>query len=122
MPILLSQPKKQPFEQSLKTDRATRALSENLIFEEINQDTSSKPIKVTSRIRSESGRRYHTTLAYCSCPDSQIRHVVCKHMIALAIKVKAITLDAPPVETSADKEMIALMENSNDSFDNDLPF
>ena len=43
-------------------------------------------------------------------------------MIFLAIKVKAITLNAPLVETSADKEMIALMENANDSVDNDLPF
>ena len=43
-------------------------------------------------------------------------------MILLAIKVNAMTIDAPPLETSADKEMIALMENANDSVDNDLPF
>ena len=31
---------------------------------------------------------YVTTLAQCTCPDHQYRHVICKHMIAKMIKIK----------------------------------
>lgn len=29
---------------------------------------------------------YATTLAWCDCPDSRYRHVICKHRLALLIR------------------------------------
>lgn len=121
-PAFFSPNKQKQFEESLKTDRLKNALSENIIVKDIRQDTSTKPITVSCRTISKDGVPYDTTLTKCTCPDCKRRHVVCKHMILLAIKVKAVTLDTPLVETSADKELISLMENVNDSADNDLPF
>lgn len=121
-PAFFSPYKQKQFEESLKTNRLKSALSENIILKDIRQDTSTKPITVSCLTISKDGTLYNTTLTKCKCPDHENRKVICKHMILLAIKVHAITIDAPLVETSADKEAIALMEDANDSFDNDLPF
>ena len=32
--------------------------------------------------------KYVTTINSCTCPDSQYRHAICKHRLALAIKVR----------------------------------
>ncbi|MBR0442948.1 MAG: YHYH domain-containing protein [Clostridia bacterium] len=121
-PAFFTPVKQKQFERSIKTDRFEKALNENITLKDIRQERSTKPITVSCRTISKDGATYNTTLTNCDCPDCENRHVVCKHMILLAIKVNAMTIDAPPLETSADKEMIALMENANDSVDNDLPF
>ena len=121
-PSFFTPAKQKQFEQSIKTIRLKNALSENIILKDIRQDRSTKPVTVSCCTISKDGATYNTTLTNCDCRDCEKRNVVCKHMILLAIKVNAMTIDAPSLETSADKEMIALMENANDSVDNDLPF
>ncbi len=36
--------------------------------------------------RKQEAERYVTTAYACSCPDNRIRHVLCKHSIALVLK------------------------------------
>lgn len=81
----------QAFEESLNTDRLSRARSEIFAFENIDCDYDVKPIRMSCTIKSQTGHTYNTSLAYCSCMDYQKRHVVCKHMIALALWCGALT-------------------------------
>lgn len=46
------------------------------------------PLSVSGTVHS-AGKMYQTTLLSCTCEDHQYRHVVCKHMLALALQVQA---------------------------------
>lgn len=63
------------------TERGYKALTEKIIFSDIQCKT-----------RSESGNTYITSLTSCTCPDFQSRKGICKHMIALAIKVGMVNI------------------------------
>lgn len=63
------------------TDRGYKALTEKIVFSDIQCKT-----------RSESGNTYITSLTSCTCPDFQSRKTICKHMIALAIRIGNINI------------------------------
>lgn len=46
------------------------------------------PLSVSGTVHSD-GNIYQTTLMDCTCEDHRYRHVVCKHMLALALQVQA---------------------------------
>ena len=80
---------------SLQTPRGNRAVTEPFIFEGMRADENAEPLRVSCTVTSlKSSGQYKTTLTSCSCPDHRSRRLPCKHMIALAIKVNAIIVDA----------------------------
>ncbi len=83
--------------ESIKTARAKKAVTEYLAVDRLTIDKTSTPVKAECFIYSESFKEYKTTLTKCTCPDHQTRHVVCKHMLALAVKAGAIKLDADKI-------------------------
>jgi len=79
---LISAPLLFAYENSLKTDRLEKATNESFSFQ--------YPLTI-SGIVSSAENQYTTTLQSCTCPDFEIRHTVCKHMLALALQVHAFT-------------------------------
>ena len=70
-------------------------MTEPFIFEGMRADENAEPLRVSCTVTSlKSSGQYKTTLTSCSCPDHRSRRLPCKHMIALAIKVNAIIVDA----------------------------
>lgn len=80
---------------SIETSRGKKAVTEQFIIKgDLTTDESTKPFQVSADIVSlGSAQQYRTTLVRCTCPDHRARHLPCKHMIALAINVNAITVD-----------------------------
>lgn len=68
--------------QSLSTSRFSKAMSKDLRI--------LTPLSVQANIYSSSGEIYKTSLIDCDCADFQRHSKPCKHMIALAIRVKAL--------------------------------
>lgn len=85
---------------SLQTERAVRAVSEKFTFDRINIDATITPHTAEGVITSKSGNTYYPTLRSCTCPDSKIRHMVCKHMLALARETEAITIDVRKLKSA----------------------
>ena len=84
---------------SIETPRGKKAVTEQFILENISVDESSKPFRVACSTTSlNSYQQYRTTLVSCSCKDYQTRHLPCKHMIALAIRVNAITVNTEALQ------------------------
>ena len=74
--------------------RLGRALTQGMLLEHLKTDKTVTPHEASATVHSlHSGLSYQTTLTKCSCPDHQKRGEPCKHMLALAVYVKAITLD-----------------------------
>lgn len=69
------------------------------------------PINISCTIRS-GDEIYTTTLTGCSCPDHQIRHVPCKHMLWLGLQLSLLARDA---ENNA--RIIANIEAQQDALD-----
>ena len=80
---------------SIDTPRGKKAVTEQFIIKgDLTTNESVKPYQASADIVSlGSAQQYHTTLVRCTCPDHRARHLPCKHMIALAINVNAITVD-----------------------------
>lgn len=79
---------------SLETPRGKKAVAEQFWIKNKKTDTTTTPHRASASIVSlNSSQEYNTTLVRCSCPDHRARHMPCKHMIALAISVNAITVD-----------------------------
>ncbi len=78
---------------ALNSERASRAVTEPFELYDLHTNTDTEPFRVSCRVISKKGNIYDTSLTSCSCPDYKIRHAVCKHMLALAMKVNAITID-----------------------------
>ena len=70
------------YSQSMLSDRLDKA-----VFDEISV---SSQLSISCTI-SSGDNTYTTSLTSCTCPDHTIRHVVCKHMLALAAYVHAFT-------------------------------
>ena len=70
------------YAKSILTDRLDKAVFDQFFL------TSQLSISCTI---SSGDNTYTTTLTSCTCPDHTIRHVVCKHMLALAAYVHAFT-------------------------------
>jgi hypothetical protein len=70
------------YAQSMLSDRLDKA-----VFDEISV---SSQLSISCTI-SSGDNTYTTSLTSCTCPDHTIRHVVCKHMLALAAYVHAFT-------------------------------
>lgn len=83
---------------SLNTTRIERAITEHFEFTEITVDNSTTPFRVNCILLSKTSNIYHTSLSQCSCQDNRIRHMVCKHMLALALKINAISVDVSMVK------------------------
>lgn len=81
----------QAFKESLQTDRLDRAKSDPVLFEDLVFDYDASPIQVSCTLKTQADHTYRTSLEQCSCMDYSNRHVVCKHMIALASWCGAIT-------------------------------
>ena len=80
---------------SIDTPRGKKAVTEQFIIKgDLTTNESVKPYQASADIVSlGSTQQYRTTLVRCTCPDHRARHLPCKHMIALAINVNAITVD-----------------------------
>ena len=65
---------------SLRTERLDKATNDSFSF--------SLPLTISSTVISHENQ-YDTTLRSCTCPDHQHRHLVCKHMLALALRIHA---------------------------------
>lgn len=65
---------------SLRTERLDKATNDSFSF--------SLPLPISTTVISNENR-YDTTLLSCTCPDHQHRHLVCKHMLALALRIHA---------------------------------
>lgn len=77
------------YRDSIYSPRLDRALSSKFSF--------IYPLSVSGTV-SSSGKMYHTTLMDCTCEDHQQRHVVCKHMLALAFHVRAFASNEDDVQ------------------------
>ena len=87
---------------SIETPRGKKAVTEQFLFDGIDTDKSTKPFRVTCSATSlNSYQQYRTTLISCTCKDHQTRHLPCKHMIALAINVNAITANTETLKTKS---------------------
>lgn len=64
------------FARAFLSDRGYKALTENIVFNDLSCTTTS----------SDGQTKYTTTLFSCTCPDFTQRNTICKHMIALAIR------------------------------------
>ncbi len=74
--------------------RLGRALTQGMLLEHLKTNKTVTPHEASATVHSlHSGLSYQTSLTKCSCPDHQKRGEPCKHMLALAVYVKAITLD-----------------------------
>ncbi len=79
---------------SIETPRGKKAVTEQILLDNIETEDGTKPFRVTCSTTSlNSYQQYRTTLVSCTCKDYQTRHLPCKHMIALAININAITVD-----------------------------
>lgn len=91
----------QQFIAMLDASRVKRAITEHFSFKNLHIDETSTPHRVSASVTSfNSSQAYITTFTRCSCPDNRARHLPCKHMIALAIHVNAITVDAEALQNS----------------------
>jgi len=89
----------QQYMKSMSTTRLERALSEEMQF---------KPFELLASVESlSSGETYTTTLTACTCEDFKRRALPCKHMIALAIRVKALS----PYQKEMEELLCATGEN-----------
>lgn len=70
---------------SMKTMRLSRALHEEIRIE--------RPFELRAIVHSSSGEIYKTSLTDCSCKDFDAKRkgIPCKHMIALALQVRAFS-------------------------------
>ena len=90
---------REQFTSTLDISCAKRAITEQFPFQDLHVDESSTPRHATCSVISlNSPQKYKTTLTSCTCKDHQTRHRPCKHMIALAIMVNAITVDQEQIK------------------------
>lgn len=87
------------YAESISTSRGKRAVTEFYHYDDLTVHDEKKPYRVESGIFSANSLHYYeTTLTSCTCPDHQSRHIPCKHMIALAIKASALTVDQEAIK------------------------
>ncbi|MBQ8357059.1 MAG: YHYH domain-containing protein [Clostridia bacterium] len=99
----LTQSRAEAFAASIDSPRGKRAVAAHFIFDNLHVDESTKPFRTTCSVISvKSYHSYETSLSSCSCPDHQKRRIVCKHMIALALKVGAISVDEESINSKYD--------------------
>ena len=79
--------------KSLCTERLEKAFIDEVYFQSLSAIVLSSEEKVIPSTPEEENEAttYHTTLTECSCDDCQKGHAVCKHMLALALHVHALT-------------------------------
>ena len=90
------------YEKAFNSRITKRAVEEPIFFESIDVDKSVFPYTVSTisfSVKKDEDKvnRYYTTLTRCTCPFFLKNRVVCKHMMALAIKVEAVTVDVEEV-------------------------
>ena len=84
---------------SIETPRGKKAVTEPFQIKNKETDISTTPHHVSASVTSlNSSQEYATTLVRCSCPDHRARRLPCKHMIALAIHVNAITVNTEALQ------------------------
>ena len=95
------------YARSIETSRGKKAVTEQFIIKgDLTTNESTKPYQASADIVSlGSAQQYRTTLVRCTCPDHRARHLPCKHMIALAINVNAITIDIEALQKSLQKSL-----------------
>ena len=87
------------YAEAVTSSRGKRAVTEFYHFDEPIIDERTKPYRVECGLFSANSLNYYeTTLRSCTCPDHQTRHKICKHMIALAIRVDALSVDVEAVK------------------------
>ena len=79
-----------------------RAVEEPIFFKfiDVNKDVipyTAKAFTCSVKSDQDSVHKYFTSLTKCDCPFFLKNRVVCKHMMALAIKVGAVTVDVEEV-------------------------
>lgn len=89
---------------SIETTRGKKAVTEQFWIKDEKTDKNHTPYHVSASVISiNSCQEYTTTLVSCSCPDHRARCLPCKHMIALAIHVNAITLDTEALKRKTER-------------------
>lgn len=104
-PPRLSRQKAHDFIEGYCSQRGLKALSEGMTFCDLTQ--------IECSVSSPSGNRYKTSLTYCSCPDFQTRHRVCKHMLGLAIYFNTFTLPDEYVPEFHQKKLAELQKTED---------
>ena len=89
------------FAESIESPRGKRAVTDLFHFDEPIIDKTQKPYRVECGMFSANSLNYYeATLTSCTCPDHQTRHKICKHMIALALKIDALTVDVEMIKNN----------------------
>ena len=98
-PRYFTEPQQAQFASTLDKERAKRATTEPLVLKNLHIDTARMPYRVTCTVVShKSYQEYQASHISCTCKDYLTRHVPCKHIIALALKVDAISIDQAEVK------------------------
>ncbi len=96
--------------RSLCTERLEKAFIGDVYFQSLSATVLSSEEKIIPSTLEEErkAKTYHTTLTECSCDDCQKGHAICKHMLALALHVHALT----PHESSLMSLLSRLIEQN----------
>lgn len=79
--------------KSLCTERLEKAFTDDVCFLSLSATVLSSEEKIIPSSPEEESKvkTYRTSLTKCSCKDCEEGHAVCKHMLALALHVHALT-------------------------------
>lgn len=79
--------------RSLCTERLEKAFTDEVQFQSLSATVLSSEEKVipSSQKEEKQAKTYRTTLESCDCDDFEKGHHICKHMLALAIHVHALS-------------------------------